>query len=311
MIKHGLRPIWVFDGKPPVLKGGELAKRKKAKKAAKEKLEEAAEVGDQVEVAKAVKGTVHVTPKHNEEAKRLLRLMGIPVVEAPTEAEAQCAELVKKGKAWAVGTEDMDAMTFGAPVLLRYLTYSEARKKPVVEVHLQKVLEGMGLNMDQFIDLCILMGCDYLDTLPKVGKQRAYDLIKEYGSLEKVLANLDKTKYPVPENWNYEGVRLLFKEPDVTPAEDLKLAWTDPDVEGIVQFLCKEKGFNEERVRGSVAKMQKNKTTTVQNRLTAYFGPPQVKHSVPDKKGAKRDAKKDKDKKKGAPDKKVKRFTGK
>jgi flap endonuclease-1 len=86
------------------------------------------------------KGTVHVTPKHNEEAKRLLRLMGVPVVEAPTEAEAQCAELVKKGKAWAVGTEDMDALTFGAPVLLRYLTYSEARKKPVVQVELNKVV---------------------------------------------------------------------------------------------------------------------------------------------------------------------------
>lgn len=144
MMKHGLRPIWVFDGKPPTLKGGELAKRRKAKKEAKEKLEEAAEVGDEVEVAKAVKGTVHVTPKHNEEAKRLLRLMGVPVVEAPTEAEAQCAELVKKGKAWAVGTEDMDALTFGAPILLRYLTYSEARKKPVVEVHLDKVNRKRG-----------------------------------------------------------------------------------------------------------------------------------------------------------------------
>jgi flap endonuclease-1 len=307
MMKHGLRPIWVFDGKPPVLKGGELAKRKKAKKAALDKLEEAAEVGDEVEVAKAVKGTVHVTKKHNEEAKRLLRLMGVPVVEAPTEAEAQCAEIVKKGKAWAVGTEDMDALTFGAPILLRYLTYSEARKKPVVEVYLDKVLEGMGFTMDQFIDLCILMGCDFLPTLKGVGKQRAFDLMKTYGSLEKVIANLDKDKYPVPEDYNFEGVRELFRKPDVTPAEELKLEFTDPDVEGIVEFLCKEKGFNEDRVRASVEKMKKNKTTSVQNRLTSYFGAPQVKAS--DKtKGKKRDEKKGKESDKK---KKKSRFSGK
>lgn len=306
MMKHGLKPIWVFDGKPPVLKSGELAKRKKAKKAAKEKLEEAAEVGDQVEVAKAVKGTVHVTPKHNEEAKKLLRMMGVPVVEAPTEAEAQCAELVKKGKAWAVGTEDMDALTFGAPILLRYLTYSEARKKPVVEVHLDKVLEGLKMSQDQFIDLCILMGCDYLETLPKIGKERAWDLMSQYGSIEKVLANLDKTKYPVPDNWNYDDVRGLFKEPQVTPADQVEIVWRDPDVDGIVQFLCVEKGFNEERVRGSLEKLKKTKTTSVQNRLTSYFGQPQMKKK--EEKPKKRDEKKDRD---ASSAKKKSKFTGK
>ena len=168
----------------------------------------------------------------------------------------------------------------------------------------------MGINMDQFIDLCILMGCDFLPTLPKIGKQRAYDLIKQYGSIEKVLGSLDKTKYPVPDDYNYEGVRLLFKEPEVTKAEDLKLVWGDPDVEGLVQFLCKEKGFNEERVRSSVAKMQKNKSGSVQNRLTSYFGAPQKKAAPATAPGKKRDEKKDKDKK-GGETKKPKRFTGK
>ena len=312
-MKHGLKPIWVFDGKPPVLKGGELAKRRKAKKEAKEKMDEAVEVGDAVAVAQAVKSTVHVTPKHNEECRRLLRLMGVPVVEAPTEAEAQCAEIVKKGKAWAVGTEDMDALTFGAPVLLRYLTYSEARKKPVVEVHLDRVLADMGFTMDQFIDLCILMGCDYLPTLPKVGKQRAFDLMKTYGSIEEVLKNLDPAKYPVPEDYNFEGVRTLFTHPDVTPAEDLNLDYTEPDVDGVVQFLCVEKGFNEERVRSAMDKMKASKSTSVQNRLTSYFGAPQKK-DTPDKKkkgggGKKRDEKKGKES--DGKKKKAKRFTGK
>jgi flap endonuclease-1 len=111
--------------------------------------------------------------------------------------QAQCAELVKKGKAWAVGTEDMDALTFGAPVLLRYLTYSEARKQPVLEVTLSRVLEGLELDMKQFTDLCILMGCDYVETLPKIGKGRAYDLIKQYGSIEEVVKNVSGVMFCV------------------------------------------------------------------------------------------------------------------
>lgn len=95
----------------------------------------------------------------------------------------------------------------------------------------------------------------------------------------------------------------------MTKAEDLKLVWGEPDVEGLVQFLCREKGFNEERVRSSVAKMQKNKSGTVQNRLTSYFGAPQKK-VVPEKEQkGKRDEKKSKEKKGDA--KKPKRFTGK
>jgi flap endonuclease-1 len=83
---------------------------------------------------------VRVTPTHVEECKKLLGLMGMPVVQAPPggEAEAQCAELCRVGKVFAVGSEDMDALTFGAPVLLRHLTYSEARKLPVVEIELPK-----------------------------------------------------------------------------------------------------------------------------------------------------------------------------
>jgi flap endonuclease-1 len=81
---------------------------------------------------------VHVTPKHNEECKKLLRLMGIPVVEAPTEAEAQCAELCRAGQVYATGTEDMDSLTFATPVLLRHLNYAEAQKKPILEIDLQK-----------------------------------------------------------------------------------------------------------------------------------------------------------------------------
>ena len=81
LLECGIRPVYVFDGKPPTLKSGELAKRGDRKRAAMEKLEAAQEDGNDEEAAKWAKQTVKVTRLHNEESKKLLRLLGVPVVE--------------------------------------------------------------------------------------------------------------------------------------------------------------------------------------------------------------------------------------
>ena len=75
--------------------------------------------------------------------------MGIPCVTAPGEAEAQCAELARAGKVYAAGSEDMDTLTFSSPILLRHLTFSEAKKMPISEIHLQTALEELEMTMDQ------------------------------------------------------------------------------------------------------------------------------------------------------------------
>ena len=155
MIKHGVKPIFVFDGKAPSLKSGELVKRSQKKKEAQEGLDKAKEEGDKEAIVKLEKRTVHVTAKHNDECKKLLRLMGLPVIEAPSEAEAQCAVLVKAGVAFATGklfssahsfrltkisgSEDMDSLTFGTPILLRRLNLAESQQKPIMEIYLDKV----------------------------------------------------------------------------------------------------------------------------------------------------------------------------
>ena len=107
------------------------------------------EAGDAEAVEKFARRTVRVTSEHNDECKKLLRLMGIPYVEAPCEAEAQCAALCKAGKVYATASEDMDSITFGTPVLLRHLTFSEARKMPIHEYHYAKVVEGLGMTQYQ------------------------------------------------------------------------------------------------------------------------------------------------------------------
>jgi flap endonuclease-1 len=92
---------------------------------------------------------VRVTPKHNDEAKKLLQLMGIPYIEAPSEAEAQCAAMTRAGLVYATGSEDMDSLTFGASIIVRHLTFSEARKMPIKEINLAKVLSELNFTMDQ------------------------------------------------------------------------------------------------------------------------------------------------------------------
>jgi flap endonuclease-1 len=167
----------------------------------------------------------------------------------------------------------MDTLTFGSPILLRHLTYSEARKMPISEINLEDTLKGLGMTMDQFIDLCILLGCDYCDSIKGIGPQKAIKYLQEYGSLERVIESLDKTKYIVPDDLDYEQVRSLFLKPDVLSAAECsaQLVWKGPDEEATVQFMVKENGFNEDRIRNAIKKLSKSANTPVQGRLDGFF----------------------------------------
>ncbi|KAG1735196.1 PIN domain-like protein [Suillus lakei] len=291
IVENGIKPAYVFDGKPPELKSGVLSKRFERREEAKEEGEEAKETGTAEDVDRLSRRTVKVTKEHNEECRRLLKLMGIPVIVAPSEAEAQCAELARGGKVYAAGSEDMDTLTFNAPILYRHLTFSEAKKAPISEINLQKALEGLEMDMSQFIDLCVLLGCDYLEPIRGVGPKSALKLIREYGGLAGVVEHLrekqaekeektvdaedgakkKKGGVQVPEEWPWEEAKKLFQKPDVVPASEVELEWKDPDIDGLVQFLVTEKGFNEERVRKGAEKLQKFLNAKQQGRLDGFF----------------------------------------
>mmetsp|Transcript_5204 Transcript_5204/g.9373 ORF Transcript_5204/g.9373 Transcript_5204/m.9373 type:complete len:393 (+) Transcript_5204:199-1377(+) len=282
MMSRGLKPVFVFDGKPPDLKLEELKVRRATKdkaaedaKAAGEKLEDGEKDAIE-EINKANKRATHVTKEHNADVQRLLRLMGLPVVLAPGEAEAQCAELCRKGKVFAVGTEDMDALTFASPILLRRLTQPESAKhEKVIEIHLDKVLALLKLSMEEFIDLCILMGCDYCPSVKGIGPKSAFKLITEHRTLEKVLASLDKEKYQVPQMMldRLDEIRGIFKKPDVIDAEEVDIKFSKCDEQGVIDFLVKEKAFDETRVRSSLTKLASTKAATSQKRMDSFFKP--------------------------------------
>ena len=165
----------------------------------------------------------------------------------------------------------MDALTFGTPVLLRHLTFSEARKMPIKEFHLSSIMEGFEMNPEQFVDLCILLGCDYVDKIKGIGPKKAIELVRKHGDIETILSNLDTKKYPMPENWLYTEARRLFKSPEVTPANEIELKWEKPNEEELVKYMCGEKGFQEDRIRKACQKLVKARGGATQGRLDSFF----------------------------------------
>lgn len=277
IVEMGIKPVYVFDGPPPVLKKAELERRKQIKVEAAVHYEKALAKGDLPKARMLAQASMSLKDYMKDDAMRLLDLMGLPWVKAPSEGEAQAAHMTCKGDADYCGSQDYDSLLFGAPRLLRNVTISGRRKLPSKNIYvdvipelieLDKVLKECGLTHEQLVDVGILIGTDFNpDGIKGLGPKTALKLIKEHGTLEKALPHIKNAEFP----HSPESIREIFLHPDVR--DDYKLEWKQPDVDGIVNFLVREKDFSEERVRKSLEKMlqgvteQKGKTT-----LEKWFG---------------------------------------
>ncbi|XP_049332719.1 probable flap endonuclease 1 homolog isoform X1 [Astyanax mexicanus] len=230
-LEHDIKPVFVFDGKPPNQKRAVLEKR-------------AQSAGWNSSYRSNTVST------KTQEFLRLVQLMGMPFIMAPADGEALCAHLVRGGVVDAVASEDMDTLAFGGTTLLRQL--NAKRDSEVTEYSLPKLLETLQLTQEEFVDLCILLGCDYCDKITGLGPSRALKLIQQHRTIEHVKQNVNKKTHPVPLAWQYQAARRLFLEPPQADTPDL--AWSDPDEEGLVKFLCVEKNLKEEKVRGRMEK---------------------------------------------------------
>ncbi|MHA2357683.1 MAG: flap endonuclease-1, partial [Candidatus Heimdallarchaeaceae archaeon] len=202
LIEKGIQLAYVFDGKPSQLKREEIKRRAEVKRKAREEYEEAIERGDLARARVVAQRTSVVTTSMIDDSKKLLNLMGIPVIEAPQEGEAQAAYLVQQKKVWATASQDFDSLLFGSPILIRNLTLSGRRRLPrsnryitvnVEEYHQNDLLQALQLTKEQLVDMSILIGTDFNpDGVKGIGPKTAYKLIKQYGTLEEVIANEEK-----------------------------------------------------------------------------------------------------------------------
>jgi flap endonuclease-1 len=222
LLKMNIIPIYVFDGKPPSFKYQTINNRKEAKKQAIEKLNE--EDINEEEKIKYFKRTVSISKTQIDECIELLEIMGIPYVIAPEEADSQCAELVKSGIADGVLTEDMDIMTFGSTKIYRNLT---SYKKDPIEISIDNVLKELNLNYEQFVELCLLFGCDYCDKLNDMKPEVIYEYYYKNKNLINTINNIKKDGYNIDDFNDYQIYKDYFMNPPVEKINDIKLKKCD------------------------------------------------------------------------------------
>lgn len=270
LVAAGMAPAYVFDGAPHPLKLRTLQERHRIREEAQREYEKALAEGDLERARSKAQQTSTLSRDMVEQSKRLVQAMGLPVVQAPAEGEAQAAHLAKTGRAHACGSQDFDALLFGAPILLRNLAVTDRRKLPGRQawtdvsperLELASVLGGLGLTHEQLVDVALLIGTDYNQGVPGIGPKTALKLIQENGTLEVLLERAEKQEGSA---WakvssgrqglgDYSTVRRLFLEPAVESTT--RLEWGRLNRGAIVEMLVSEHQFSRDRVESSLEKM--------------------------------------------------------
>ena len=191
-----------------------------------------------------------------KDAKRLLRLLGCPVVQAPSEGEAQAAHMCRKGHVWAVASQDFDSLVYGAPRMLKNLTFAKTRKLPrkgyvligTYLYELKNCLKKLGIDEQQFIALAMLVGTDFNPGVYGIGQKKGLELVKKHKKLDDLFARA---------GWVYGySWREIWDCITTLPVTNkYKLKWKKPDKEGVIDFLVKERDFNEKRVKNALEKI--------------------------------------------------------
>jgi flap endonuclease-1 len=250
----GTRLVFVFDGRPPLEKTAEIARRRAVRERYEAEAAAARRAGDFARAYSKSTMTSRLTPEMIADTKELLRLMGLPVVQAPSEAEAQAAHIGRRGDAWAAASKDYDALLFGAPRLVRFLTISgreflpaQRSSRPITPelIDLQRMLDALGITHAQLIDLGLLVGTDFHPGVHGIGPKKALALVKRHGGIEHMPSQI-----PDAFAADLNRLRQIYLEPDVR--EDYLAEFGRCDVDGVVHFLCDEHAFGRDRVMAAL-----------------------------------------------------------
>jgi flap endonuclease-1 len=272
LLHEGMKLIYVFDGKPPALKGATHELRAEVKKEAAENYAQAAEEEDVEAMGKYARQIVHLDKEKIQESKELLHAMGIAVVQAPGEGEAQASYIAKhEDGVYAIASQDYDCLLFETPILIQNLTLAKKRKtvsgyveiKPQF-IELKTVLSELGLDQDQLICIGILSGTDYNPGGVKgIGPKKALKLVQEFKTPETIFEAVAKNeKYVLDFDW--KEIFDLMKNPSVD--KDYKIEFPKFNEKKVKEILM-EHDFSEERIESQFEKfkdvVEKNKQRTL------------------------------------------------
>jgi len=246
--------VFVFDGRPPVEKKAEIERRRAVRTRYEAEAAEARRAGDLAQAYSKSTMTSRLTPEMIADTKELLRLMGLPVVQAPSEAEAQAAHMARRGSVWAAASKDYDALLAGTPRLVRFLTISgreflpsHGTFRPITPelIDLQRMLDALGITRPQLIDLGLLVGTDFHPGVKGIGPKKALGLVRRHGAIEQMPSAIRDAF-----GADLDRLRQIYLEPDVR--DDYAVESGRCDVEGVVRFLCDEHAFGRDRVTAAL-----------------------------------------------------------
>lgn len=275
LIEAGIEPSFVFDGKPHELKADTLDGRRERREKAEEEWEEAIEEGDMKKAFSKAQQTSRMTSEISTSSKELIGYLGLPIIQALSDGEGQCAYMCAKGDVWASASQDFDSLLFGASTLVRNITMTGRRKMPGREqykevktevISLTEFLESLGVTRAQLVDMAILIGTDFNPGIKGIGPKKSLKLIKEHGDLEHVLTHIDKE---IPE---YQDVRDIFlNSPN---SDDYDIRPTKIDRAAVVDMLTSY-DFSPARIEAALDRIErsreKNMSKRSQRSLDAWF----------------------------------------
>jgi flap endonuclease-1 len=255
LLEQGLKATFVFDGEPPSFKAKTLQERTAVKEKAALAWEAARSEG--LEGFQYAQAASRLNAEILGDSQRLIEAMGLPVVQAPSEGEAQAAYMARKGDVYIVASQDYDSLLFGAPRVARNLAITGKRKLPRKNIYvdvepevidLEEELRRLGITRKQLVEIAIMCGTDYNAGLFRVGPKTAYRLIREHRDLEAVLSQQEEGIE------NFEEIREFFLHPPATDEYEIKMR--KPQVEEIVSFLAGERDFDPARVEKTALRLE-------------------------------------------------------
>ena len=272
-LEAGIRPIFVFDGEPPELKKDTIDERIAARRAAETAWHEALAEGDIRKAWSKATRSSRLTGMMIDDSKKLLELLGIPCVQAPSEGEAQASCMTMKGLAHAAASQDFDSLLFGCPRLIRNLAISGRRRLPrsnrfvQIEpelVNLEDVLRTLGATREQLVDIGILIGTDFNPGIKGIGPKKALSLIKEYGKIEEAVS-----AGKVKEIEILDQLRRIFLEPEICDIE--KINWGTVQRPSIIGFMCDKHSFSVDRMNSALDRVPESKPPAAVSSLDRWL----------------------------------------
>lgn len=273
LLEAGIKPVFIFDGQPPALKRETIEQRIAERKTAEEAWKEALAEGDVRKAWSKATRSSRLTKSMIDDSKKLLELLGIPFVQAPSEGEAQASYMVIRGVAHVSASQDFDSLLFGCPRLVRNLAISGKRRLPrtnkfVViepeEILLEGALRTLGITREQLVDVGILIGTDFNKGIRGIGPKKSLGLIKKYGSIDAAVADGKIEKID-----SLDELRSIFLSPATCEVSGLK--WMKIRRAEIIEFMCDTHSFSVDRIESALDRVPEEQSGAVSTSLDRWM----------------------------------------